>query len=520
MQLLTTAEQMRRLDRAAITTFRLPGVVLMENAGRAFVDSLERHVGLIHGKHVLIVCGKGNNGGDGFVIARHLANRGATVYVALLGSRRVIRGDARTNLDALLKIVSSKQSHITFHESTTPRDLTSSAKYDVIVDAIFGTGFFGPVPDIQRKVITWINKQDAFVAAVDISSGVDATTGEVARIAVKARLSVAMGLGKIGHYVGDGREHSGVVEIADIGIPRHLYAIHPGSVARVEARDIASLLPKRALRAHKYNVGKVLVIAGSRNFVGAAVLAAQAAMRTGAGAVVLAIPKSIHSIVSRKLTEVIVVPLPETDEGTIAPGAIDEILERSLWADSVAIGPGLTKNSETRSLVRDVLAGIAKPVVLDADGLSALEGHRLLSSKRLFPTVLTPHVGELAKLVGEESNKIELLRVEHARKAARKMKNVVVLKGAPTTVGFSDGSVYLNSTGNPGMATIGSGDVLTGTIASLIAQGMDAGLGAVAGVFIHGLAGDLAAQRLGQRGLMAMDILHELPTAISTIQSA
>ncbi len=518
MQLLVTAEQMRRLDEVAMTTYKLPGMVLMENAGRAFVDALECHAGDMKGRRVLVVCGKGNNGGDGFVIARHLANRGALVHVALVTSRRLVRGDARINLDALLCIIASRKSHITFSEAITVRKLSRRGRHDVIVDAIFGTGFSGLVPAAYKKVIQWMNKQDSLIAAVDIPSGIDSTTGQVANLAVKAHFTVAMGMGKIGHYVGDGREHSGTVEIAEIGIPRHLTEMVADSINRVEPGDVAVLLPQRSLRTHKYAAGKVLVVAGSRRFVGAGVMTAEAAMRSGAGAVVLCIPKSIHAIVARKVTEVLIAPLAETSEGTLAADALDEIVERSRWADAVAIGPGLSRNTETQTLVRKALAVINATVILDADGLSAIGQNHSVLKQRKWPTVLTPHTGELAALLGADANEIETHRVESTKIAVRKTQCIVVLKGAPTTTGLPTGAVFVNSTGNPAMATIGSGDVLTGVISSLIAQGVDFGPAAYAGVYLHGLAGDIASKKFGTRGVMATDILKELPSALKMIE--
>ncbi len=518
MQLLVTAEQMRRLDHVAMKTYKLPGMVLMENAGRGFIDALECHAGDMKGRRVLVVCGKGNNGGDGFVIARHLANRGALVHVALLTSRRLVRGDARINLDALLSIINSRKSHITFSEATTIRKLSTRGRHDVIVDAIFGTGFSGSVPAAYKKIIQWMNKQESLIAAVDTPSGLDSTTGQVANVAVNAHLTVAMGVGKVGHYVGDGREHSGTVEIAEIGIPRHLTAIAADSINRVERGDVTALLPQRSLRVHKYGAGKVLVVAGSRRFIGAGVMAAEAAMKSGAGAVVLCVPRSIHAIVARKVTEVLIAPLGETSEGTLAAGAFDEIEERSRWADAVAIGPGLSKHAETQTLVCKLLQAISTTVILDADGISAIGRNHSLLKQRKCPTILTPHTGELATLLGEDANAIETFRVESSRSAARKTRCIVVLKGAPTTTGLPTGAVFINSTGNPAMATIGSGDVLTGVISSLVAQGVGPGPAAYAGVFLHGLAGDIARKKFGALGVMATDILKELPSAIKTIQ--
>jgi len=514
MQLLVTSDQMRRFDRIAIERLRIPGLILMENAGRGVVERIENHTGTLAAKKILVVCGKGNNGGDGFVIARHLLNRGAVVRVALLSARRAITGDARTNLDALLALVRAKHPSLVLTNVRSTRDLRTAANADIIVDAIFGTGFSGEVRSPYRRVIEWINARKAFVVAVDIASGVDSGTGTVGNVAVRADLTVTMALGKIGQYVGEGREMSGSVEVVDIGIPGFLFASAGRMVRRVESGDVGVLLPARPLRAHKYSVGKVFLVAGSRSFTGAAAMAAQAAMRSGAGAVILGVPASILQVLARKLTEVILVPLPETEEGSLSMAALEVIRERAAWADAVGVGPGLSLHPETAKLVRTLLPMIQRPLVLDADGLTAAgENPRCIVTRRM-PTVLTPHAGELSRLVHKQSQEIETFRVAAAADAARSLRSVVLLKGAPTVTASPDGALYINTTGNPGMATIGSGDVLTGLITGFLAQGLDPVQAAWAGACVHGMAGDRAAAALGERSVMAMDIAEALPAAL------
>ncbi len=527
MQPLATAEQMQRFDSSAINKYSLPGIVLMENAGRAFADVLEKYVSSVEGKSIFIICGKGNNGGDGFVIARHLSNRGARVHVALLAKKKDVKGDAKTNLDILLKMVSSKKSFITFDEVSSVKKLEQLLKPDVIVDAIFGTGFSGEVKGFYAKTIEWINNQQSFVAAVDIPSGVNATAGIVENIAVKANLTITMGLAKIGHYVGDGREHSGTVEVVDISIPSFiLHQFHTPRLVggqatlRVEKEDVRRSLPQRPSTAHKYSVGTVLVIAGSRSFTGAPLMTAVSAMRAGAGAVILAVPKSIHAALIKKATEVMMVALEETEEGTISLKAIDEINKRLLWADVVALGPGLSQNLETRQLVHKLVQDIYKPLVLDADGLGMMAYDISILKKRIGETIITPHVGELRLLTKLDRDYIETNRVEVARTQAKNLHSILVLKGSPTATGTPDGRVFLNSTGNPGMATAGSGDVLTGIISSFLAQGMLPEEAAYCGVFVHGMAGDIAAKKFGERSIMAMDILDCIPETLKAIERA
>lgn len=536
---------MQQLDAAAIKKLSIPGLVLMENAGRAFVDKLEHHIAPLHDKFFLILCGKGNNGGDGFVIARHLANRGARVHVVLLAKKKDVKGDAKTNLGIVLKLLASKKSSVTFDEIYSRKKFSrrtnsplllgerqrvrsqAETPNRIIVDALFGTGFQGEVKGFYRDVIEWVNTQNAYIASVDIPSGVDATTGIVENVAVNANLTVTMGLAKIGHYVGDGREHSGTVEVVDISIPRFVLRHSAASARRhasaetyrIELEDVRESLPKRPPTAHKYSVGTVLVIAGSRSFTGAPIMTALSAMRAGAGAVTLAIPKSIHHALARKATEVMLLPLDETDEGTVSMKALDTIDKRLLWADVVALGPGLSQNLETRQLVHKLVQEVYKPIILDADGLGMMAYDLSILKERMYATIITPHVGELRLLTKLDRDFIETNRVAVARAQAKNLNSVLVLKGSPTATATPRGRVYLNSTGNPGMATAGSGDVLTGVVSSFLAQGMLPEEAAYSGVFVHGMAGDIAARRFGERSMMAMDIADAIGDALKTIET-
>ncbi len=513
MQLLATAEEMQTFDRTAISKLGIPGLILMENAGRAFVDELAKRITPLSGKQVVIVCGRGNNGGDGYVIARHLLNRDCNVTVALLCKRKDVYGESKTNLDMLFKQIPQRKNVLKIIEVGSTSRLNNLSRPDIIIDAIFGTGFKGKASGLYLKSIKWINGSNSFVAAVDMSSGVDATTGIVDGEAVRARLTVTMGLAKIGQFVGTGREHSGEVIVADISIPNTVMGKENVGTFRITIEDVRNALPKRSLTAHKYSVGKVFVIAGSRKFTGAPFMCAQAAMRAGAGAAILGVPKSIQPVLARKCTEVMIAPLDETSEGTLSQTSYQTILERSDWADVVAIGPGLSREPETLALIRKLISNIHKPLVIDADALFAVASDRSILAKRKHDTILTPHAGELSAITGENPKEIELHRVDAARIVAKKLRSIVCLKGAPTVTATPDSLTYLNSTGNPGMATIGSGDVLTGVIASLLAQGMNIEESAWAGVYIHGQAGDLAAAKLGERSVMAHDILDCIPAA-------
>ncbi len=515
---LLTAGQMQRCDRAAIEKYRIPGLLLMENAGRAVVDAMEQLSGNLCAKRVLVCCGKGNNGGDGFVIARHLANRGVFPDLLLLAKRTEVRGDARTNLEVLLRMARGKDPALRVTEIRNAGTLRRIARPDLIVDAIFGTGFEAEPSGIYRTVIDWINTRGVPVVAVDIPSGVVASTGEVRGAAVRAQLTVTMAAAKIGHFIGAGPDYCGTVRVADISIPRAVLAPRGKAVLRVEEEDIRRVLPSRPRTAHKYTAGKVLVVAGSRQYTGAAHLAAHAALRAGAGAVLLAVPGSIRQIMARKTTEVIVLPMEETAGGTLAARSIDLLLEKSAWADAVVMGPGMSRDPETDELILRLIREIDRPLVLDADGLTALASRPAVARKRRAALVLTPHTGELARLVRGDAAVLETRRIEAARAAARSLKSILILKGAPTVTARTDGTAVVNSTGNPGMATIGAGDVLAGLVGGLLAQGMNAFDAGFAGVFLHGRAGDLAAARYGQRSILATDILEHLAPALLEVE--
>lgn len=518
MQLLATADQMQEIDHTAINKSGIPGLILMENAGRSFADELSRRVAPISGKRVVVACGKGNNGGDGYVIARHLLNRGCAVDVVLLCRRKEVEGDARINLDMLFKLVPQWKGNLKILQALSASRLRRLQKPDIVVDAIFGTGFKGGARGTYLRAIQWINLTGAFVASVDICSGADASTGIVEGEAVHADLTITFGAAKVGQFIGGGRENSGDVLVTDIAIPRTLFDQQRILTYRVGRDDVSNQLPSRSLTAHKYSVGKIFVLAGSRMFTGAPFMTAQAAMRTGAGAVIVGLPKSVQPILARKFTEVMITPLDETGEGSVSLEAYDAIMEKVYWADAVAIGPGLTRDPETRELLLKLMPAMAKPLVVDADALSAVADDHSSVSKRKYPTILTPHAGELGTITGGVALSIEAMRVEAARKAAKVLQCIVCLKGSPTVTSVSTGQVYLNSTGNPGMATIGSGDVLTGIIACLVGQRMHPDAATYSGVFVHGLAGDLAARKLGQRSLMALDILDHIPDALRELE--
>jgi len=517
MQRVVSAEEMRWCDETTMKTFGVPGLFLMENAGRGVVEIIKQNYSPLESKKVLVVCGKGNNGGDGFVIARLLSNSCSAVHVLLMASPSEFTGDAKKNF-GILKIFAIKSSHqVTLHRYSTKilSSLSRSARPDIIVDAVFGTGYSGSVRKPYTDIIEWMNNQGTQIVAVDIPSGVNGTTGVVENCAVRATRTVTFGSIKSGLLCNQGRELVGSVSVADIGIPNVVTEDKRLRTFLVEQKDVRKIIPKRSIYAHKYSVGKVLALAGSRGLTGAAALCSTSAMRVGAGAVVLGTPEPVYPILARKLTEVMTFPLPSTHDGTLSLEALNEIRERLSWADVLMIGPGLSRNLETQQLILKLLLEYRGKVLIDADGLNAVAANgisKLRVARAQF--ILTPHVGEFSYLTGLESIEVERHRREVATVLAKQIGATVVLKGVPTVTASKDGNCFINTTGNPGMATAGSGDVLSGIIAGLWAQGMADTEAAYAGVYLHGLSGDLAAKKLGERGLLANDLIDYLPAAM------
>jgi NAD(P)H-hydrate epimerase len=492
--------------------------MLMENAGRAVAEIAESEFGWPQGKRILIFCGKGNNGGDGFVAARHLLNAGANVSVVMFASARTLQGDARSNYDSLVRLKHHSGGTLSI-KSFSPSLLKTSRNKDLIIDAIFGTGFSGAVREPFMTAIRWINRQSVPVLSVDIPSGVDGTSGLVVNAAVKASCTVTFGLMKTGLLCNQGQDHVGVLRTIDIGIPTAVSRSKSLKTFQVEQEDVRNVLPQRASTANKYSVGKVFILAGAKGYTGAAYLCAMAALRAGAGAVMLGIPEAVYTIVARRLAEAIVKPLPSTKEGTIARDALDEIKERLEWADVAVLGPGLSTNSETQEVIAAILGKHPGKMVVDADALRGVAEIGLSKLSRLKGQfILTPHAGEYSRIIDVPSKLIEANRIELARSGSSKGRVTIVLKGGPTATGIPNGSVYLNSTGNPGMATVGSGDVLAGIIAALWAQGAAQNAAAFAGVFLHGLAGDIARDVLGERSIIAQDLIDQLPSAMKRVE--
>jgi hydroxyethylthiazole kinase-like uncharacterized protein yjeF len=496
--------EMKEIDRKAIFDVGIPGCVLMENAGRGIVQIIKDKFKELDNLKVAIVCGRGNNGGDGFVIARWLKNQGAEPHIFLLGNKEDVKGDAKTNLDIILKM------GFKIREIKKSKDIPKFNQFDLLVDAIFGTGFKGSVEGIPKEVIDSMNNAGIPILAVDVPSGLDASNGGVEGSCIKAAFTCTMALPKRGLLLYPGREYTGELHVIDISVPRELYG--EINLELLESTEMRLLLPKRPPDGHKGSFGRIFMLAGSVGMTGAACLSSMAALRIGAGLVFLGIPESLNSILEEKVTEVITKPLPETESKTFGLAAFDLICDEFSESDVLVMGPGLGRHEETAGLIRKILPKISVPTIIDADGINNLTLDDLKAVKG--PIMITPHPGELSRLMGRSVKEIQRDRIEAAKSTAKELGLPVVLKGASTIIAVPDGKTYINPTGNSGLATAGSGDVLTGIIAGLLAQGLSLADAARLGVYIHGLAGDIAADKKTEYGMIASDVLEAIPEAI------
>lgn len=507
-----TAEEMRRIDKETIRN-HVPGIRLMEHAGKGVADEIVRSLKPRKTSNIVIICGKGNNGGDGFVVSRLLKKRGYRPKVYLVGNLSEVKGDAEVNLKRCVKGRTEVKELKKADLPDLEKDLSTA---HIIVDALFGTGFTGTPKGLAKDVITLVNDALGATVAVDIPSGVDASTGE-ASLAVAADLTVTMALPKRGHLLFPGRGLSGELIVHDIGVPPEVIMKSSPDTFVLTKADIQAALPERPPQAHKWTCGSVAAICGSTGFTGAATLTCVSALRAGAGVVTLAIPRSLNSIMEVKMTEVMTLPVDETPEGTLAPAAKGALKDLIKNADAVGIGPGLSQNEQTVKLIRELLPQVHRPCVLDADGINAFAGCAGNLRSLPFPLIITPHAGEASRLVGIAKSEIVSGPIEFARTVAQDMGVVMVLKGAPTVIASPEGDAFINPTGNQGLATAGSGDVLTGIITGFLAQGVDPLEAAYSGVYIHGLLGDMLLEEKGYFGFLAGEIAQRIPEALASM---
>jgi hydroxyethylthiazole kinase-like uncharacterized protein yjeF len=494
-------DEMKDLDRRATEEFGISEDLLMENAGQAVYFVMLQELGIKNNKFV-VFCGGGNNGGDGLVVARKIHSNGGEVKVFLLDDEAKFRGAAKKNFEIVSRMP-IEMSRVSSIDSAIPELLDC----DAIVDAIFGTGVVRKVSGIYKDVIQLINESQSTVFSVDIPSGINGDTGEVMGVAVKADYTVTFGLPKLGNMLYPGYEHCGKLYVSHISFPPALYK---SPVVKVAINNPVEL-PERARDTHKGSYGKALFIAGSSSYLGAPYFSALAFLKAGGGLSYLATPKSISPFLASKGSEIVFIPQKETPSGSIALENKGELLKFSQTVDMVVLGPGLSLAKETQELVRELTPKINKPLLIDGDGITAIAEDLGKIKKREAPTILTPHLGEMSRITKMEISEINKNKIDVLQRTARELNAIIILKGAHSLIGYPDGTVFINISGNSGMATAGSGDVLTGTIAAMYGLGLALEDAVRMGVFIHGFSGDVAAVDKGEDGITAQDILDYLP---------
>jgi ADP-dependent NAD(P)H-hydrate dehydratase / NAD(P)H-hydrate epimerase len=511
---LVTAQEMRAFDSISIQDYGIPGVVLMENAGRTTFQILKSHLDQdLEGLKVAVIAGPGNNGGDGYVIARYLINRGAEVDTFLLAAKDKIKGDALINLKVLAKMTDR------IYEASDEECLAEAfevwSQKDVIVDAILGTGLSSEVRSPYREAIDEINRIPALCLAVDLPSGLDADTGRVLGAAVRADITATYGFMKLGMALHPGLDYCGHIEVVDISIPEQAITENaPAARLYQESSCYEYLLLRSDPEAHKGTFGHLLVVGGSVGKTGAPAMVAMAASRTGAGLVTVGVPASLNPILEMKLTEEMTEPLPENLAGYLGEDSADRILEIANGKRCMVLGPGISTAPGVSELVKRLVSEYAGCMVIDADGLNALGSDPDVLKNASCQVVLTPHPGEMGRLMGCTAREVQEDRVGMARKLAVDYGVWVILKGARTITAGPDGRIFVNTTGNPWMSSGGHGDVLSGILGGLLVQGISAEEALPFGVYVHGLAADNVAERTGFAAVLATDVIKELPNAL------
>ena len=513
---LVSAEQMRRVEERAIHQYGIPSLLLMENAAWAVVEEIRSslpgadEVGL-SGRKAVILVGKGNNGGDGLAVARHLVFQGMDVTVFLFAGLKELKGDAALNL----RLFQGTTGKCFVIEGEKQRRLTRLAlvQADVVVDALYGIGMRGALPSLIEEYVDEVNRAPGWVISIDIPSGVEANTGKVYRTAIRAQTTVTFGLPKWGLFLGEGPEYCGRIVVDPISIPESYFKDERISTFVLTDDDVRSMLPVRQLKGHKGTHGKGILVAGSKGMSGAAVLAGRGALRSGLGLLQIVTPQEIAKDVDAVITEATVWSAPGED--CLNEEAWPVILKQSEKAQALAVGPGLAQNPRFVTVLEEIMRNITCPVVLDADALNLVASEPSLLRLRdgLGPLILTPHPGEMARLCGCSVEDIELNRLEVAVAKAVEWEAVVVLKGSVTIIASPDGRAFFNPTGNPGLGTGGTGDVLTGSILAWLAQGVTPLEAACLSVYLHGKSADILATEYGWLGFTALEVADQLPKA-------
>ncbi|MFQ5796924.1 MAG: NAD(P)H-hydrate dehydratase [Candidatus Bipolaricaulia bacterium] len=514
---LATAEAMKQMDRETIEGIGVPSLILMENAGRNVVSVLRDRFLDLTDMQVAVLAGKGNNGGDGLVIARHLINWGAEVDVFVLGEPADLSDETRTNAEILEEMVPDRLKYLP-DESSLKQVTDAISNADIVIDALLGIGIVGAVRGFYKKAIELINIAPGYIVSVDLPSGLETDTGHVEGVCVSADLTVTFSLPKVGQLLYPGAEYVGELVSTEIGIPQSVTKKYDSGIALLDESYIRARVPTRQPYSHKGDYGKVFLLAGSQGYTGAAALAGESALRAGAGLVYLGIPETLNPILEGKLTEVITVPLPDAGDGTFSESGLAAAEEQLKRVDVLGLGPGLSRAPGVSQLVRKLLPRVQVPTVVDADGINVLnEGPDLL--KQLSnETILTPHPGELSRLIDRKIAEIERDRVGVAKQVASDFEVILVLKGVPTVIALPSGAVFVNPTGNSGLASGGSGDVLTGMIVGLLAQGLTPSDAAIVGVYLHGLIADRLRETTGERAMIAGDLVRTMPEVLKTFE--
>jgi len=523
--LLVTAEQMRELDRVATEKYGVPSLLLMENAGKAVANEVLRRIGTHGLRRVIVVAGPGNNGGDGFVAARHLQAALLDVTVFYWGDRASAKGDALTNLEL------AEKEGIRIDYTRSVKRLSKAAnRSDLIIDALLGTGAKGELKPDYADAVRAVNFSGVPVIAVDIPSGLNADTGQVlgpverfedvGKAAVKAETTVTFGLAKVGLVTWPGAWYAGDIVVADIGIPEDAFQPRASAarLIRADCATLAGLGRRRNEDAHKGDFGHVAIVAGSVGMTGAATLAAMGALRIGTGLVTVLVPESLNDIMEVKLTEAMTIPVPQGKARAFGMASLDRVLEHVSKWDAAVIGPGFGRDEDTIDFTLNLISKLTRPAIIDADALYAVSRDPGVLRRCRAPLVITPHPGEMATLLGTKADQVQSNRLETARAFAKKHRVTVVLKGAGTVVAEPSGTAYVNTTGSPGMATGGTGDVLSGMIGGLLAQGNEPVRAANAAVYIHGVAGEIAAKKLSEPAMIASDLADCIGDAILEVQ--
>lgn len=505
---ICSVEEMRAMDRTAVDKFGITEELLMENAALATYSVILKMIGVV-GKKFIIVCGIGNNGGDGFAIARKIHSNGGVVTVFILGDSNKLQGAAKMNFDIISRIPLEIQV-VESVESIRSRVLHC----DAIVDAMFGTGLTREVGGLYRDIIHLINGSNKTVFSVDIPSGVNGDTGKIMGAGIDADYTVTYGLPKRGMMLFPGYESCGKLFVTHISFPPAIYEAKSIMVATNDPLP----LPPKDMDAHKGDFGEVLFIAGAANYFGAPYFSAMSFLKAGGGYARLGAPLSITPCIATQGSEIVFIPQKETASGSIAYENKAPLCDLAEKMDMVVLGPGLSLHEETQKLVIELTQEIEKPLLIDGDGITAVCQDLAILKRRKAATVLTPHLGEMSRMTKLSVDDIESDKITLVQKTAKELDSIIVLKGAHSLIGYPDERVFINMSGNPGMATAGSGDVLTGTIAAMFGLGQSIEDAVRTGVFVHGLSGDMAAVDLGEDGMTAGDILAYVPHAVRVIR--